>query len=76
MKMYKVSSSFTVLGFTGLQSNFAIFVFFFVSVFLFQLYLGILSSFVSGSQTRKIENDTKIKGTIKYVLFSYCFTGT
>ena len=45
-------------------------------LFLFQLCLGILNSLVVGAQTRKLEKDTKIKGTIKYVLFLYCSTGT
>ena len=37
-------------------------------LFLFCLQLGILNSFVSGSQTGKTEKDMEIKGTIKYVL--------
>ena len=45
-------------------------------LFLFQLQLGILNPFVLGSLTRKMVKDTKIKGTIKYVLFFNCFTGT
>ena len=45
-------------------------------LFLFQLQLGILNPFVLGSWTRKMVTDTKIKGTIKYVLFFNCFTGT
>ena len=44
-----------------------LFLFLFLS-FSFFLQLGILNSFVSGSQTRKTEKDTEIKGTIKYVL--------